>query len=101
MRIAMYRTFVISCAVMLSGMAFGQSESPVAPVPTFHIGGTITSSSGYLVDGAKITFQRSEFSKTVLTNNKGVYEVDLLLAGCGKTRWHEEGECIVPALFLK
>jgi len=58
---------------------FGQSVGTTAQPPTFRIGGAITSSSGYLVDGAKITFQRPDFSKTVVTNNKGVYDVDLPL----------------------
>src|SRR5271170_4002064 len=66
-------------ALMIYVPLFGQSVGTTAQPPTFRIGGAITSSSGYLVDGAKITFQRPDFSKTVVTNNKGVYDVDLPL----------------------
>jgi|SRR5271168_3400214 len=72
-------------ALLIHASSFGQSVDPAAQLKTFHVGGTITSSSGYLVDGAKITFHRSGFSRTVVTNNKGIYEADLPLGDYSMT----------------
>lgn len=75
-RFTIITTFV---ELLLFSTLFGQTAIPGANSQTFHIGGTIRSSSGYLVDGARVRFQSKETSKTVLTDNKGIYGADLLL----------------------
>lgn len=72
-------------ALLIHAPSFGQSVDPTTQPKTFHVGGTITSSSGYPVDGAKVTFHRSGFSRTVVTNNKGIYEADLPLGDYSMT----------------
>jgi hypothetical protein len=75
--IAVNRFFAISCAVMLSGMAFGQSGSEDAPVPTFHVQGTINSITNGAVPYVEVSFVGDNANRTVAVNEKGFYQMDL------------------------
>ena len=62
--------------LLLLGTAFGQA-TPAAE--TFHVRGTITDETTAVIARAKVTFQSKQISKTVITNEHGVYETDLPL----------------------
>ena len=62
-------------ALLLCASAFGQSATLANQ--TFHVRGTIMDQSGAVIPKAKVAFQNTQFDKTVTTNERGVYEVDL------------------------
>jgi carboxypeptidase family protein len=66
---------VFLTVLLLCATAFGQSATPATQ--TFHVRGTITDQSGAVIPRAKVVFQNTPFDKTVTTNERGVYEVDL------------------------
>jgi hypothetical protein len=73
---------VPSAALLLCATLFGQSTSAYSPAvaiqpQTFHIKGTITDPLEAVIRGVKVTFQSEQLSKTVTTNDVGVYEADL------------------------
>jgi hypothetical protein len=72
-RIVIKRTLVRCAAFLLYPPLFGQSVHPATQLPTFHMSGKITGGQSLAVvfEGAS--------SKTVLTNEAGVYEADLPL----------------------
>ena len=73
-------TVSTSLAVLLfCASLFGQAASSGNQPQTFHVKGTITDSLGAVIYGVKVTFQNEQPSKTVTTNNVGVYEADLPL----------------------
>jgi Carboxypeptidase regulatory-like domain len=57
------------------GAAFGQVAIPVTE--SFHVRGTITDEITAVIPRAKVTFESKQISKTVTTNERGVYETDL------------------------
>jgi Carboxypeptidase regulatory-like domain len=57
------------------GAAFGQVAIPVTE--SFHVRGTITDEITPVIPRAKVTFESKQISKTVTTNERGVYETDL------------------------
>jgi Carboxypeptidase regulatory-like domain len=59
----------VSCAA-----AFCQTATQSA---TFRVRGTISSSSGVALTGAKVMFQGKTTTRTVTTNQEGTYQVDL------------------------
>jgi hypothetical protein len=61
-----------SCAAL-----FGQSSTPASQPPTFQVGGTVKDATGEPIYRVKVSFQNDQFSKSVLTNDTGRYEVDL------------------------
>jgi hypothetical protein len=77
MGIAVYRARVILCAVMLSGMGFGQSGSQVTPVPTFHVQGTIDSMTNGAIPHVEVSFVGDNTSRTVIVDDKGFYQIEL------------------------
>jgi hypothetical protein len=62
---------------MLSGMAFGQSGSRVAPVPTFHVRGTIDSMTNGAIPHVEVSFVGDNTSQAVDVDDKGFYQIDL------------------------
>jgi len=65
-------------AFLLSSILCGQTAQP-ARIPTFHVQGTVTDSSGAVIPAAKVTFQTGQAITPLDTNAKGVYEADLPL----------------------
>jgi hypothetical protein len=63
---------LLGCAVL-----FGRSASPVTPLLTFHIDGTIQDYDGVPASGAEVTFQSDKTSKTVNADDRGFYEAVL------------------------
>jgi hypothetical protein len=53
--------------------------TPATQPQTFHVRGTITDPLEAVIRGVKVTFQNEHLTKTVTTNNVGVYEADLPL----------------------
>lgn len=68
-------TSVYLSVVFLCATAFEQPTSPATQ--TFQVRGTITDQSGAVIPGAKIVFQNKLFDKTLTTNERGTYEIDL------------------------
>jgi hypothetical protein len=66
-------------ALLLCTTLFGQSSTPTTQPQTFHLSGTITDPNEAVIRGVKVTFQNEQLSKTVATNDVGVYEADLPL----------------------
>ncbi len=58
---------------------FGQAAAPVAQPQTFHVRGTVKDPVEAVVPKIKVTFQADQLTKTVTTNDNGVYEADLPL----------------------
>jgi hypothetical protein len=71
--IVIKRTLVSYAAILFCPLLFGQSLRPATPPPTFRMSGTITGGQSLAVvfEGAS--------SRTVLTNDAGIYEADLPL----------------------
>jgi hypothetical protein len=65
--------------VALSSTLFGQQTAPTSSPRTFHIQGTVTDPIGAVIPNAKVTFQRGQFSQTLVTNSTGRYEANLPL----------------------
>jgi Carboxypeptidase regulatory-like domain len=75
-------TISVPLAVLLfCAPLFRQSATPGTQPQTFHVRGTITDPLEAVIRGVQITFQNEQLSKTVTTNNVGVYEADLPLGG--------------------
>ena len=68
-------TSILLTVLFLWSTAFGQAVSPLRE--TFHVRGTITDPSGAIVPKAKVEFRDKRFDKTVVTNERGVYETEL------------------------
>lgn len=62
-------------ALLMFGTAFGQATIPAHE--TFHVHGTITDETGAVIPKAKVLFQNKQLGKAVITNEGGVYEIDL------------------------
>lgn len=63
---------------LLSGSAlFGQSAPPVSQVQKPNVHGAVRIEPDYAISGAEVIFKGEEFSKTVLTDKKGLYEASL------------------------
>src|SRR5579863_5188492 len=73
----MHRVLVFSCALMLPRMIFGQSESHVAPPPTFRVQGTIDSITNGAIPHVEVSFVSDNTSLTVVVDDKGFYQTDL------------------------
>lgn len=64
--------------LLLATAFFGQSGNSVAPIQTFHVRGTVSGPLGDDVcPGTEISFQDKHSSTTLVSDNKGSYEVDL------------------------
>jgi hypothetical protein len=77
MTIGMCRLLAISCIVILSGIASGQSNDQVAPRPTFHVQGTIDSMTNGAIPRVEVSFIGGNISQTVAVDDKGFYQTDL------------------------
>jgi hypothetical protein len=77
MKIAMLRALVISCAVVLSGIASGQSGSRVAPRQAFHVQGTIEDQIGAVIPHVEVHFVGDNADRTVTADESGFYHTDL------------------------
>jgi hypothetical protein len=66
--------FVLFCATL-----FGQSAMRETLPPTFHVRGTLTDPLDAVIPGVKVTFRNERLTRTVTTNNVGVYETELPL----------------------
>jgi hypothetical protein len=75
-RIVRKRTLFRFAALLLCAPLFGQSAPPATQLTTFHIRGTITGFGN--VQAFAVAFEGAS-SKTVLTNEAGVYEANLPL----------------------
>ena len=73
----MFRTFVISCAVMLCGIASGQSGKQGAPVQMFHVKGMIDSMTSGAIPHVEVSFVSDNTSRTVVVDDEGSYQIDL------------------------
>jgi hypothetical protein len=62
------------CAVL-----FGQSAPNATQSPKFNVKGTIRNIAGEPIFRVKVVFRNEQLSKSVLTNDSGVYETDLPL----------------------
>lgn len=71
--------FVEFASVLLACAALcGQTAPPSNRVQTFHVHGTVNSASkGAPLAGVKVTFRSERIGRTVNTNQRGLYEVDL------------------------
>jgi hypothetical protein len=69
----------IPLCALLCATAFGQAAVPAPQPQTFHVRGTITDPTGALIPRINVTFQGEQLTKTVTTNEVGVYEADLPL----------------------
>jgi|SRR5215469_713106 len=68
-------TSVLLTVLFLWSTAFGQVVPPFRE--TFQVRGTISDPSGAIVPDAKVEFRDKRFDKTVITNERGVYETEL------------------------
>ena len=70
---------VLLAVLLFCVTLFGQSATPATQPQTFHVRGTITDPLEGVIREVKVTFQNEQLSRTVTTNNIGVYEADLPL----------------------
>jgi hypothetical protein len=68
---------VLLGVLLFCGNLFSQSATPANQPQTFHVQGTIKDPLEGVIRGVKVTFQHEQLSKTVSTNDVGVYEADL------------------------
>ncbi len=74
-----FRTSILLVLTALCAALFGQSSIAASQLPTFQIKGTVKGTTGEAIYRVKVSFQSDQFSKSVLTDDTGVYEVDLPL----------------------
>jgi hypothetical protein len=77
MRIAMYRTLTLLCAIALSGIASGQRGKTAAPTGTFHVEGTIDDPLNAVIPHVEVHFVGDNADRTVIADDKGFYQTDL------------------------
>lgn len=77
MRAAVYRSLMVICALLLFGMAFGQSDNRVVPRQTFHIQGTINDSFNAVIPRVEVHFVGDNADQTVAVDDKGFYQAEL------------------------
>jgi len=73
----MYRILALACAIILTGIASGQSDKPVAPLATFHVEGTIDDPVNAVIPHVEVRFVGDSADKTVVADDKGFYQTDL------------------------
>ena len=73
----MYRSLLAICALVLYGIAFGQSGSRVAPGQTFHVEGIIEDQFPARIPHAEVHFVGDNGDQTVSTDDRGFYQTDL------------------------
>jgi hypothetical protein len=67
----MYRILALACAIILTGIASGQSDKPVAPLATFHVEGTIDDPVNAVIPHVEVRFVGDSADKTVVADDKG------------------------------
>jgi hypothetical protein len=70
---------LISAATLLLCPALSGQTAIPASQPPFHVKGTVRDAAGEPVYGVRVAFQSAQTTKSVLTNDAGVYQVDLPL----------------------
>ncbi len=73
----MMKSLTLLVIPLVCSALLGQSAAPARQPQTFHVKGQIKSSSGYDVDGARISFENDKTRKIVSSDNKGFYEAEL------------------------
>jgi hypothetical protein len=73
----MYRALALAFAIVLTGIASGQSDKPVAPHVTFHVEGTIDSPANAVIPHVEVHFVGDNADRTVIVDDKGFYQADL------------------------
>jgi hypothetical protein len=81
---AMRKVLTLLVIPLVGGAVLGQSSGPTPQPQTFHVKGRIKSSSGYDVDGARISFE-GEKTRVVPSDKRGFYEADLPLGDYAMT----------------
>lgn len=77
MRVAVYRALIVICALLLFGIAFGQSDNRDAPRQTFHVQGTIHDPSNAVIPHVEVHFVGDNANQTVTADERGFYQLDL------------------------
>jgi hypothetical protein len=65
--------------LVLHQPVFGQPASSIERSQIFSVHGTIADQTGGVIPGTRVSFQSDLLTKEALTNNRGIYEVDLPL----------------------
>lgn len=65
--------------LLLCAVQFGQSAPNSTDTPKFQVKGTIKNIAGEPIFRVKVAFRNEQLSKSVLTNDSGIYETDLPL----------------------
>ena len=74
MRLPLLTSLVV---LLVCESLFGQVATPVTQPQTFHVRGTIKDPLDAVIPKVRVTFQGEQLTKTVVTNDVGVYEADL------------------------
>jgi hypothetical protein len=64
-------------ALLVYATLFGQSATPTTQPKTFHVEGTIRGPRDYGASGVEVRFDSESVHKTVITDGKALYSVDL------------------------
>jgi hypothetical protein len=73
----MIKALTILMIPLVCSALLGQSAPPTHYPQTFHVKGNLKSSSGYDINGARVSFESDKTRKIVSSDNKGFYEAEL------------------------
>lgn len=68
---------LLACALVLYGIAFGQSDNRVSARPTFHVEGTIDDPFNAVIPHVQVHFVGDNADQTATVDDRGFYQIDL------------------------